>query len=132
LTSLQVELPLFDSATILIAAFFLPILQFELRFFTGTTTIYYCCNHFCIAQTAYATQWALYLLARNADAQEVVSKEVQNLDEGSTSVLSSAPLVRGVIRESLRLYPVAPFLTRLLPEDCEIGGYNIPAGVRIK
>jgi cytochrome P450 len=37
--------------------------------------------------------------------------------------------VRAVMQETLRLYPAGPFLTRELAYDCEMSGYNIPAGV---
>ncbi|KAF4529416.1 hypothetical protein B566_EDAN003510 [Ephemera danica] len=70
--------------------------------------------------TSYAAQWTLYLLARHPEQQNLVSQQVH--EDTPTA------LVRGVIRESMRLYPVAPFITRVLPEDCELGGYNIPAG----
>ena len=35
-----------------------------------------------------------------------------------------------ILRETMRLYPVAPFLTRLLAKESVIGGYHIPANVR--
>lgn len=69
-------------------------------------------------------QWTLYLLAKNAEAQEKVAAAVCN----GTDVMQSA-LLRGVVREALRLYPVAPFLTRIIPESCIIGGYELPAMV---
>lgn len=39
------------------------------------------------------------------------------------------PTIKGSVKEALRLYPVAPFLTRFLPFETEIGGYDIPAQV---
>ena len=36
---------------------------------------------------------------------------------------------RSIVRETLRLYPVAPFVTRLLSTDSDVGGYHVPAGV---
>lgn len=39
------------------------------------------------------------------------------------------PYVKAVIKEALRLYPVAPFLTRILEQDISLNGYNVPAGV---
>jgi ecdysteroid 2-hydroxylase len=39
-------------------------------------------------------------------------------------------LVRGTVRESLRLYPVAPFVGRILATDGVIGHYKIPQNVR--
>lgn len=42
-----------------------------------------------------------------------------------------APLIRGCLRESLRLYPVAPFVGRFIETDAEIGNYSIPKGVLV-
>ncbi|XP_046400369.1 cytochrome P450 315a1, mitochondrial [Ischnura elegans] len=85
--------------------------------------------------TAYSTQWALYLLAKHPEVQEKVVKEIKDagLDEtvnehGSENLIQQLPILKGIIREALRMFPVAPFITRVLPVDCPIGGYNIPAG----
>lgn len=71
--------------------------------------------------TALSLQWTLYLLAENPLTQGHVAAELTQ----ETDILQSA-LVRGVVREALRLYPVAPFLTRIMPESCVIGGYELP------
>ncbi|XP_065346066.1 cytochrome P450 315a1, mitochondrial [Cloeon dipterum] len=63
--------------------------------------------------SAVTMQWTLYLLAKNPEAQERAFKDPS--------------LLRGVLKESMRLYPVAPFLTRILPEESRISGYRIPA-----
>nr|CAI5851025.1 unnamed protein product [Callosobruchus analis] len=58
--------------------------------------------------------WALYLLGRNSEVQESLRNEM------------SVSMLRHTVRETLRLYPAAPFLTRNLPETIEVGGYQIP------
>ncbi|VEN40709.1 unnamed protein product [Callosobruchus maculatus] len=58
--------------------------------------------------------WALYLLGRDNQVQESVRSDL------------SASMLRYTIKETLRLYPAAPFLTRILPETIEVGGYQIP------
>jgi cytochrome P450 len=78
-------------------------------------------------QTANSTQWILYLLARHPNLQDELYAELQQAR--SSDDIVQLPLLRGTIREALRLYPVAPFLTRYLPEDSLIGGYHVPAGV---
>jgi cytochrome P450 len=60
-------------------------------------------------------QWALYLLAKHPEAQEKAAKDPN--------------YIKWILKETSRLYPIAPFITRVLPEDSEIAGYNIPAGV---
>jgi cytochrome P450 len=69
------------------------------------------------------------LLARNPNLQEELCAELQEVHKSDDIV--QIPLLRGVMREALRLYPVAPFLTRYLPEDSLIGGYCVQAGVGI-
>lgn len=81
------------------------------------------------SQTANSTQWILYLLARNPNLQEELHAELQKV-YGCDEV-AQLPLLRGVVKEALRLYPTAPFLTRYLPQDNLIGGYHVPAGVSI-
>lgn len=40
-----------------------------------------------------------------------------------------SPLVRASLREVLRLYPIATFVTRYLDSDAKVGDYVIPKGV---
>lgn len=82
--------------------------------------------------TSHATQWAFYLLSRHPEAQAKVLAEIRNAVGGdgpvSEDALPKMPYVKAVIKEALRLYPVAPFLTRILDRDISLGGYNVPAG----
>lgn len=82
--------------------------------------------------TSHATQWAFYLLAKNPERQERLLEEVQSVVPHNQHVdedcLARLPYVKAVIREALRLYPVAPFLTRILSEDIVLNGYTVPAG----
>ncbi|XP_026477076.1 cytochrome P450 315a1, mitochondrial-like [Ctenocephalides felis] len=69
--------------------------------------------------TAFTTQWALLLLAKNSHQQNKVRNDILNGNRG---------LTKGVLRETLRLYPVATFITRFLAQDMLLGGYSIPEG----
>jgi ecdysteroid 2-hydroxylase len=60
-------------------------------------------------------------LAKNND---LLKKLKYSIDENPNTFES--PLVRGCLKESLRLYPVAAFVGRFLDTDAEIGGYLIP------
>lgn len=75
-------------------------------------------------QTAFTTQWALYLLAKNQKTQQQVINEVK-IDARNLE----CPLVRGTIRESMRLYPVAYFIGRPFGVDGIIDNYAIPSKV---
>ncbi|KAI3996532.1 hypothetical protein MKX01_029267 [Papaver californicum] len=36
-----------------------------------------------------------------------------------------------IIKETMRLYPAGPLIERRTMEDCEVGGYQVPAGTRL-
>ncbi|CAB0016420.1 unnamed protein product [Nesidiocoris tenuis] len=63
--------------------------------------------------TAFTSQWAVYRLGRDANIQN--------------SARQDSTLIRGAVRETLRLYPSAPFITRILPNDETIDGYKFNA-----
>jgi cytochrome P450 family 135 len=73
--------------------------------------------------TATALAWALERLTRHPAALERLTEEVR-ADAGDE-------YVDGVIRETLRLRPVIPFVGRKLSEPQTIGGWDIPAGARV-
>lgn len=56
-------------------------------------------------KTSHATQWALYLLARNPEAQEQILREVNSVTGGEQveeKHLTHLPYVKSVIKEALR------------------------------
>lgn len=70
--------------------------------------------------TAYTMEWLLYLVAKNRRVQQELRLVLKE---------EPAPaLLKNCVRETLRLYPVAPFITRYLPADSTISGYHIPKG----
>lgn len=114
------------------------ILVHRFQFFKTSLTF---CTHLIFrfaasihGQTSHATQWAFYLLSRNPEAQTKVLTEVRKAVGAHAATipeeaLANMPYVKAVIKETLRLYPVAPFLTRILDHDISLNGYNVPAGV---
>ncbi|KAH8264539.1 hypothetical protein KR038_009695 [Drosophila bunnanda] len=66
--------------------------------------------------TAFSSQWALYALSREPLLQKRLARE---------RATNGSQLMHGLIKESLRLYPVAPFIGRTLPQDAELGGHFI-------
>ncbi|XP_055374988.1 cytochrome P450 315a1, mitochondrial [Condylostylus longicornis] len=70
--------------------------------------------------TAYSTQWALYLLTKSRNIQKIARNEINSLKANEES-----QYIKGLIRETLRLYPVAPFIGRFLATDAIIGNYRI-------
>ncbi|XP_069985905.1 cytochrome P450 315a1, mitochondrial isoform X2 [Penaeus vannamei] len=85
--------------------------------------------------TTHTTIWSLYLLGRHPEAAARVRQEVLDATGGSGDVqlkhLTSLSYLKGVVKEAMRLYPVAPFQTRALVTDTNLGGYVIPGGTMV-
>ncbi|XP_067637133.1 cytochrome P450 315a1, mitochondrial isoform X2 [Eurosta solidaginis] len=69
--------------------------------------------------TAYTTEWAFYLLTQNQKMQQCLATEMA-ANDGRGNML-----VHGLIRETMRLYPIAPFIGRYLATEANLGGYDI-------
>ncbi|XP_046382837.1 cytochrome P450 4C1-like isoform X2 [Ischnura elegans] len=88
--------------------------------------------------TSMAICWILFTLANNPDVQEKAWKEVKEFWEYRTkmekedrsyqsNIFTDMPYLERCIKESLRLYPSVPVISRKLSEDLQMGGYLIPA-----
>ncbi|XP_050429043.1 cytochrome P450 315a1, mitochondrial isoform X2 [Adelges cooleyi] len=73
--------------------------------------------------TAYSTQWALYTLGLYPEIQENLRKSLY------TTCFWENELLNNILKEVLRLYPLAPFLTRILPYNTVLTNHIIPANV---
>jgi cytochrome P450 len=97
----------------------------------GHASIIFAASH---ETTGNALTWALFLLSQHphwhrAACEEVRSNlatEIPTLEE-----LERLDLLGGVIRETLRLTPSAPWTTRIAATDVEIGGHPIPRGTEV-
>lgn len=69
--------------------------------------------------TAFSTQWSMYLLSLNEPIQETIRHELFKTNQYDT------PLIRGTVRETLRLFPVATFIGRILGNDAILNNYHI-------
>jgi cytochrome P450 len=96
--------------------------------------------------SAATLSWTLHLLSLYPKVQERLAKEVRkalNADEDyvrsgdhriSRKMISKLPYLDAIIKESMRLYPVAPFVVRRLQEDICIptenndGAIALPTG----
>lgn len=76
--------------------------------------------------------WALYELSRHPEVQMALHSEITAaLGPGScahlpAALLSQLPLLKAVVREVLRLYPVVPGNSRVPDRDVRVGDYIIP------
>ena len=86
-----------------------------------------------LLQPAVTLLWLLNTLGQHPQLQEEICREVLEVcgtGEPVYSQLEDLRCVKMFIKETMRLYPTAPFLARIMPEDCTIGGYEVPKGVR--
>ncbi|XP_021061462.1 25-hydroxyvitamin D-1 alpha hydroxylase, mitochondrial [Mus pahari] len=76
--------------------------------------------------------WTLYELSRHPDVQTALHSEITAAgNHGSCAhphgtALSQLPLLKAVIKEVLRLYPVVPGNSRVPDRDIRVGNYVIP------
>ncbi|XP_069762189.1 25-hydroxyvitamin D-1 alpha hydroxylase, mitochondrial [Narcine bancroftii] len=75
--------------------------------------------------------WSLYELARHPDIQAALHREIRETvgDKPfpSAADVAKIPLLKAVVKEVLRLYPVIPGNARVIPnKDIQIGEYIIP------
>ncbi|GJQ72802.1 hypothetical protein Trydic_g1452 [Trypoxylus dichotomus] len=85
--------------------------------------------------TALTLGWALFLLGNSPDIQEKAYEEIKTVLKGkkvptTMEELQELKYLDCVIRETLRLFPVLPLITRELTEDIQIEKYTVPAGTQ--
>uniref|UniRef100_A0A4W4DVD0 Cholesterol side-chain cleavage enzyme, mitochondrial n=1 Tax=Electrophorus electricus TaxID=8005 RepID=A0A4W4DVD0_ELEEL len=86
--------------------------------------------------TSITLLWTLYELARHPDLQEELRAEVTAARTASQGdrlqMLKMVPLLKGALKETLRLHPVAVSLQRYIAEDIVIQNYHIPSGTLVQ
>ncbi|XP_067090006.1 LOW QUALITY PROTEIN: cholesterol side-chain cleavage enzyme, mitochondrial [Osmerus mordax] len=86
--------------------------------------------------TSVTLLWTLYELAKHPDLQEELRAEVAAARASTQGdileMLKRVPLIKGALKESLRLYPVAVSLQRYITEDIVIQNYHIPSGTLVQ
>ncbi|XP_020492800.3 cytochrome P450 11C1 [Labrus bergylta] len=86
--------------------------------------------------TAVPLQFALFELGRNPEVQEMVRQEVRaswsQAGGDPQKALQGAPLLKGTIKEILRLYPVGTTVQRYPIKDIVLQNYHIPAGTMVQ
>ncbi|XP_019378367.1 PREDICTED: sterol 26-hydroxylase, mitochondrial [Gavialis gangeticus] len=85
--------------------------------------------------TSNTLSWALYHLARDPQAQADLHREVTSVVGGQVPDaphLAQMPLLKAIIKETLRLYPVVQVNSRVAVEkDIIVGDYLFPKGTLI-
>lgn len=81
--------------------------------------------------TATALSWTLYRLARHTEIADEARAELDRVTSGaalSADHTRKLPYLDAVVKESLRLHPIVPFVVRKLVDDRQFGRWSLPAG----
>lgn len=84
--------------------------------------------------TAMTLSWAWALLAQHPEVEARLAEELETVLQGRTPAVSDLPRLPYtdmVIKETLRLYPIAWFNNREVLKEVEIGGYKLQPGLQL-
>lgn len=83
--------------------------------------------------SATSSSFTILLLAMNPDIQDKVYDEINRLlpDELTLTAINELKFLDMVIKESLRLFPIAPYIGRKVSGDFKMGNLDIPAGATV-
>ncbi len=84
--------------------------------------------------TALTLSWTWYLLGMNPEAEKKFHAELDEVIGDRAPTFADMPRLKyteQIAKESMRLYPPAYGLGREAINDCEIGGYHVPAGTQV-
>jgi cytochrome P450 len=84
--------------------------------------------------TAKALTWTLYLLARSPEWTAALKDEIRRVTGGgavTAEQIDKLVLTQQVIKESMRLYPPVPVMSRQAVTDTALGPYAVQAGASI-
>jgi cytochrome P450 len=97
----------------------------------GHTSVLFSAGHETSANTLC---WTLVLLSQHPEVAAALHEELSGELHGEpprVEQLARLPLLDGVVKESLRLLPPAPFNHRIAALDTELGGHGIPRGTEL-
>ena len=84
--------------------------------------------------TAKALTWTLYLLARSPGWTRVLEEEIARVTGGApinAGHVAELVLTQQVLKESMRLYPPVPLMTRQAVAETRLGEYAVRAGTSV-
>ncbi|KDP43436.1 hypothetical protein JCGZ_16723 [Jatropha curcas] len=80
--------------------------------------------------SAATMQWIMAELINHPKVFKKLREEIESVTGTNRSVhesdIPNLHYLQAVVKETLRLYPLAPLMPRECSEDCKIGGFNIP------
>jgi cytochrome P450 len=84
--------------------------------------------------TALTLAWSWYLLGTHPEVEEKFHAELDEVLDGRAATMADLARLKyteQIAKECMRLYPPAYGLGREAINDCEIGGYHVPAGTQV-
>jgi cytochrome P450 len=84
--------------------------------------------------TALTLAWAWYLIGTHPEVEKKFHAEMDEVLDDRDATMADLPRLKyteQIAKECMRLYPPAYGLGREAIEDCEIGGYHVPAGTQV-
>lgn len=84
--------------------------------------------------TAITLTWTWYLLSQYPDVLRKMQAEVDTVLQGRMPTMADLPRMPytlQVFEESMRLYPSAPIIPRLVQQDTTLDGFFLPKGSRV-
>ncbi|KAG7947038.1 hypothetical protein I3843_14G073600 [Carya illinoinensis] len=85
--------------------------------------------------TAIATEWALAELINHPEVLKRARKEIEDVVKSKRLVnetdAPNLPYVQAILKETFRLHPPLPLVTRKCVQDCKIGNYVIPTNTML-
>ncbi|KAF5470600.1 hypothetical protein F2P56_011104 [Juglans regia] len=81
--------------------------------------------------TAIASEWALAELINHPEVLKRAREEIEDVVKSKRLVnetdAPNLPYIQAILKETFRLHPPLPLVTRACVQDCKIGNYVIPA-----
>ena len=84
--------------------------------------------------TALTLSWTWYLLALNPAVEKQFHEEIDQVLHGNAPTIADVAKLKYtemIVKESMRLYPPGYGVGRGAIEECEIGGYRVPAKTQV-
>lgn len=84
--------------------------------------------------TAAVMAWSVFELSRRKDIWDLLCEQVaqlENMPVTQSELNKQVPIAEAIFRETLRLYPPAPFEMRKVSTEFELMGHRIPQGIMV-
>lgn len=81
--------------------------------------------------TALSLTWAIYHLHKSSVSLSTLRNELDSLEDDSPTALTTAPYLKAVVQETLRIHPIVTETLRKLKAPLQLGDYLLPVGMAV-